>query len=330
MKTFGVAAQSLKATILLLSLSLLLTSCSNDDEKDGGGKENRLIQKPACGRSFQQKAIYGKDDRRDWYQVRDDALLEWGASTVALIAKTDISYQTDPATIRMQNYQSSENLCSDQPYLAQPTAAFCSGFFVGEDRIVTAGHCLPKKVDCQNTAFVFDYKLETWDSDPSKVPLSSVYFCKNLIVSKSAGGDFAVVQLDRPVFDRTPFEIRRAGTPALGSQLTMVGYPAGLPMKIADGGSILQARANELVADVDAFAGNSGSVVINRSTGVVEGILVAGNIDYRNRGACRIEHRCGADCDGESIYPIVNLEKYIPNLVGKTSAIARLGPVECP
>jgi S1-C subfamily serine protease len=81
----------------------------------------------------------------------------------------------------------------------------------------------------------------------------------------------------------------------VGTKLFVIGHPTGLPQKIADGASVKIAnavsyidpigsiirKANFFTANLDTYAGNSGSPVFNKRTGKVEGILVQGAEDFR-------------------------------------------------
>ncbi len=312
--------------LVALISSLIFVACSNDDEKDGGTK-SKIAEKP-CQSNVEEKSIYGSDDRKDWSQVKEKALLTWAKATVALIQKSDMKATRQVFKLQALDDQTARGLCSDQPFLEQPTAAFCSGFFVGNDLIVTAGHCLLTAAECKQTAFIFDYAIEHAGDLANTVPAGNVYGCKKLVSRKDGADDYAIVQLDRPVVGRVPFEIRRTGSPSLGEPLVMIGHPVGLPSKIAEGGSVLAVNSR-IVADVDAFGGNSGSVVIDRNTGRVEGILVSGNADFDKVGSCHIEHRCGTDCDGEKIYAISKIATLIPKVInGSTSENgAQLSPI---
>lgn len=300
---------------LILSACLILSlnsACSKDDD-DGGKPPSKMADVQTCEKGVASKSIYGPDDRRDWFEVTDATLLGWARSTVALIPKKDVSSSTTAgwADIKADTYASARGLCANQPYREQPTGAFCSGFFVGSDLIVTAGHCLTSEAECKQTVFVFDYAVRQSSVYPTQVPEANIYGCQRVISRSSGAQDYAVIQVDRAVTNRTPFQIRRQGAPALGTAVTMIGHPAGLPSKIADGGTV-SAVGDRIVADVDAFGGNSGSAVIDRATGTVDGILVAGNADYDWQSGCFIEHRCGTDCDGEKIYPMQKIAHLIP------------------
>jgi hypothetical protein len=125
------------------------------------------------------------------------------------------------------------------------------------------------------------------------------------------GTDHALIQLDRVVKGRTPLKYRSEGTAAVGDELVVIGHPMGLPTKIADGAKI---RSNNhphyFVATLDTFGGNSGSAVFNTATGIVEGILVRGETDYKfNRDKmCSEIFVCAEDeCRGEDVSRITSI-----------------------
>jgi V8-like Glu-specific endopeptidase len=95
------------------------------------------------------------------------------------------------------------------------------------------------------------------------------------------GLDYAIVQLDRRVSDRTPLEFRNDSEIDLGTPLTVIGSPSGLPLKVASGANVRDtSHLYSFKANLDTFQGNSGSAVFNSKTGIVEGILVRGEEDY--------------------------------------------------
>mgnify|MGYP000991441954 CR=1 FL=1 len=53
-------------------------------------------------------------------------------------------------------------VCTSERFYAQPTSANCSGFLVGKNKLVTAGHCVKTKKDCKENYWVFGYKMNNF------------------------------------------------------------------------------------------------------------------------------------------------------------------------
>lgn len=304
--------------LLLLTFTISCTQVQEDGfftkESTNTGLTCQNTDGPATSSSLTAKAIYGADNRLDWYNSPGLTKDYWARATLALIPTNNLVLDDDRYKIRASTYKESVNLCPGQPFADQPAAAFCSGFLVAEDLVVTAGHCVRDEADCSGVNFVFDFAKTEADQTEFSVPVSSVYSCDQVVVSSTGAEDFAVVRLDRAVVDRTPLNVRRGGSLRRGDQVMLVGHPMGLPSKIADGGFV-QRVGETIEASVDAFAANSGSVILNSISGLVEGILVAGEVDFVYRDGCRVEAVCGANCDGEVITPISKVLRHIPDTI---------------
>lgn len=306
--------------ILIFLLLFLLSACTPPQEEGYFSKESTNIglvcqNDDVQSRSdFTVKAIYGEDNRLDWFESPGLTKDYWAKATLALIPNGHLIRKNNEYLISATSYKNSVNLCPGQAFESQPSAAYCSGFLVSPNLVITAGHCVRDQADCESANFVFDFAKTSANQTEYKVSSSSVYSCGKLIATQTGARDFAVVQLDRPVTDRTPLNVRRSGNLSRGDQVMLVGHPMGLPSKIADGGFV-QSVDSKIVASVDAFAANSGSVILNSVSGLAEGILVAGEADFNYKDGCRVEARCGSNCDGEVITPIAQVLEYIPNEV---------------
>lgn len=260
------------------------------------------------------RVIYGDDNRQDYFQVLDEQIRLQADSTVALMRETDLASNGPLTAIRTIPFGANRGMCVSEPFYEQETAAFCSGFLVTPDTIVTAGHCVRTQESCATTKFVFGFKLETAGGQPRSVPGANVYGCQTLVhsVASAGGEDFAVVKLDRPVEGANPLALRSQGRIQPGEGLRVVGHPSGLPMKIAGGAVVRQVLAEHMVTNLDTYGGNSGSAVFNESTGEVEGILVRGEMDYTTVGNCRLSKRCTATgCRGEDVTLIERVLPYL-------------------
>jgi V8-like Glu-specific endopeptidase len=245
-------------------------------------------------KSIRPSVIYGVDDRLDYFEVTDQQIKRAADSTVALIRASSLDPQGNTTQISTVPYGQGRGLCRTEPYYSQETAAFCSGFLVTPEIVVTAGHCISDSSVCSNTRLVFGFHLNQANVLPRSVPTEFVYQCKDVIhsVSAPAGEDFAVIKLDRPVSQFSPLSYRTSGKVGIGEALHVIGHPAGLPLKVAGGAQVRAVKTEFLQANLDTYGGNSGSAVFNSQTGDVEGILVRGEVDYKFENGCRISNVC--------------------------------------
>lgn len=251
--------------------------------------------------------VYGIDDRRDRYEVEDLFFQQAGDAVCIITSAGNLVNNGDgtyslPGVTRW-NSQSGLPLCPDTPFQNQLRFGFCTGFLVGPDLIATAGHCV--QGDVSGLAYIFDFNQEgpttgspgVDEIDPDRIPAHRVYFAgqaEPIVQKLDAIDDYGLVRVDRPVrnfddtADRQPLVIRREGQLSVGQSLYLIGHGSGLPKKFDAGGKVTASDPQQTFfqTDADAFSGNSGSPVINASTGAVEGILVRGNPDYDFSGGC--------------------------------------------
>jgi V8-like Glu-specific endopeptidase len=276
---------------------------------------------------------YGQDSRIEVFQHTDAKLQEMAASVAIFVHKDQVKISGNSVTL--QGYTLNEMsergwlvsganapMCTGELFTSQTAPGFCTGFLVKEDVLVTAGHCL-EKTACADTSIIFGFRME---SNNSMVALTrdNVFKCAEVIAQETPKPenqylDYAIIKLDRPT--------RRAGLDYVKDdhledqdRVAVLGYPSGLPMKIASDGSVISNRASDpfFVANLDTFGSNSGSPVINTDTYQVEGIVVRGMPDYvlSEDGSCVQVNRCpdsgGVNCSGENATKMGGLEELIP------------------
>ncbi len=256
--------------------------------------------------------IYGEDNRVDAYASKDSALVELSRSTAAMIPSSNIkkNFWTGEVEIKAKTLKEI-GVCAKERFANQPTAANCSAFLVSDKHLVTAGHCA-KNAKCTTDSFVFDYKMENESQINLKPEAANIYKCKKVVshaLDNGTKNDFALIELDRPVTGRRPLEFRKSGAITKGTKLAVIGYPTGLPVKIADGASVRSVNSVYFVADLDTFGGNSGSAVFNVDTHEVEGILVRGAQDYVKNGGCNVPNVYSQNGgNGEEVTNITNVK----------------------
>jgi len=263
------------------------------------------------------EVIGGQDDRKDVYELANSAeetmQRKLIASTVILTNKSSLSKNESGGwTLDLQDFrQGGRPPCSGERFGHQKIGGWCSGFLVGSDVIVTAGHCGKTEAEIQNTAYVFGFQASSkTDMGSSTFDSNQVYFGRELIAHDlSSEGDFAIVRLDREVNapDSTPLSLRASGSPVEGGNLGVIGYPSGLPVKVAFGHAtkLIKDQGPWLISNLDTYGGNSGSPVFN-SNGEVEGILVRGATDYRMKENCFISNRVD-DAEGSEVVTKTNV-----------------------
>lgn len=265
------------------------------------------------------RVIYGKDDRLDIEAVSDARHLQLARSTAAMVASSDLQSIGDgESRLRGVEFGLAYNLCRDERFYSQVSAASCTGFLVAPDVIATAGHCVTSPAKCKQTAWVFSFEQDTYDRDATVVRNEDVYVCSNLIRShlvNPTGSDWALVRLDRPVTGREPLRLRQSGQVSRGEDVFVIGHPAGLPKKFAGGAQVRNTNFSAyFVAELDTYGGNSGSPVFNATTHEVEGILVRGEVDFESNGICRRSKYCATgSCRGEDVTRISEVFGYLPN-----------------
>ena len=242
--------------------------------------------------SIELQAIYGDDSRIDEHQVVDSNILSLADSVVALVYLWDnvsnsdgtITLPWEPlADYRPYGYIP---ICPNEPFIRQPTAAFCTGFLIGPDVIATCGHCISSE-ELSYVTVVFGYVMDDANTPVLTFDESQIYYCQEIIAREEGMSDWTLVRLDREVIDHEPLPVRYNGYMDKDQRLLIIGYPLGLPRKHADGAL---RRSDDgfpyFWANVDSFGGNSGSPVINANTFVVEGINRSGPSSWERSGDC--------------------------------------------
>jgi V8-like Glu-specific endopeptidase len=291
--------------------------------------ETPAVPEPDFG-AEDTKSIYGADDRVDYYQA-PPARRALADSVVSLWSSRWVRTENGKSSLFTASLKNAMGLCPGEPFGDQPVGAFCSGTLVGEDLVMTAGHCITDEAKCADTKLVFGYRASAQGKYETTVPSSDVYTCKKIVkrdltdgflsalfhnyVSGGPGPDFAVIQLDRKVAGRKPLPIDRGGKAKVGDPLFVIGHPVGLPVKVADNATVRNTDPKYFyLADLDTFGGNSGSAVFSANTNKIVGILVRGDRDFEPGPAgCNITTRMPQNGGrGEAVTKMSAVEKYIP------------------
>jgi V8-like Glu-specific endopeptidase len=280
------------------------------------------------------KSIYGNDDRKDFFEM--SAPMQALADSVVSFWKAGSVEALNPGGVKLKtmNFGERLNLCPGEKFREQPIGAFCSGSLVGEDLVMTAGHCVKNETDCQNTKLVFGFGIKKAGAEATTtMPASEVYSCAKIVkrflggepgsanpAGQNLGADFALIKLDRKVTNHKPLGVARVTSLKKGEGIFVIGHPVGLPVKLAGFATVRDfSKIGYFTADLDTFGGNSGSPVFSVKTKKIEGILVRGDEDFSDSPAgCTTQstyEQTGGR--GEDVTKIGVLAADIPGLPGE-------------
>jgi len=268
--------------------------------------------------TYRQKSLYGPDRRKEFYEIQDPVQLTVVNSVGALVDSDH--FLESPAGVDLSGDSLGNdkklNLCSGAHYETEPEISYCTAFVVGPDLVATAGHCVPRILD--HVRLVFGYRAIRPHADSQivrKISKTQVYKISDVVQCRDneplkqndkckgdgQGGrtlDYALLRVDRKIPDHLPLPLDTTNGVAKQDELYVVGYPLGLPMKLADQGLVRDiSSVGYFVSNLDTFAGNSGSPVMLAGTLTVEGILVRGDNDFWYQGSCQVPLVCPRDRD---------------------------------
>ena len=127
------------------------------------------------------KSIYGDDDRQDYFEA-SAPMRKLSDSVVSLWKSKYVAVTGDKAKLSSVNFGTAVGLCPGQKFAEQPIGAFCSGTLVGEDIVMTAGHCITDEAKCADAKIVFGYNVDKLGGPANTtVPAANVYSCKSII-----------------------------------------------------------------------------------------------------------------------------------------------------
>jgi V8-like Glu-specific endopeptidase len=301
------------AKISLFILSFFLFSCGQENN------HSKLELKSG-------KAVYGKDDRVSVSESKS-CVKTLGKSVAAMVIEDDLDFSDpDKVIAKIESLEKKQNLCADERFAKLPALAYCTGFLVGENLLVTAGHCISSQIMCDIAYWVFDYDQEKEVVGKTmEFKKDQVYRCKKIISRDNdplVGNDYALIELERKVVDRAPLKFRKKNKIADQSTLFALSFPSGLGLTYIPNAKI---RDNEqdffFVTNLDTFHNSSGSPVFNQRTRAVEGLLVRGATDYiyDEEKECNRLNRCDEllskeDCEGESVVRITVIPELAPGM----------------
>ena len=211
-----------------------------------------------------------------------------------LVKISESTYQLNAVVTLGNRY----NLCDGEAFANQLVVGVGTAFIIDRDIMVTAAHVFQRPL--KDYAVVFGYRvINSLGTAETGIPASDVYFPINL---QQENNELDVVrfQTDRE-FSRPVLQWEQSKALSEGTEIYMLGYPMGLPEKLAINADITDNSFHYyFYTSLDSFQGNSGSPIFNYETHKVIGVLVSGMTDYELKGDCYQSTLCkGPNCVGE-------------------------------
>lgn len=266
-----------------------------------------VFENTALAEGYGSEAIYGSDDRYDYFEIKNNQLLTLAESSAVLVPKANTRQENGHWVISGKTLQDEKKLCPTERFLSQETPGFCTATLVAPDLLLTAGHCFESEEKCKDTKFIFGFARLTPQHNTSIAQRENVFSCKELAFFRNPGGknkskavDFALVRLDRPATERPVVPLVRTEGLSAGDPVITMGYPTGMPLKFSLNAYVRKKKKYVLETNLDVYGGNSGSPVFDENSLQLEGIVTEGEDDFVPNKGCHVSKHCTDEgCSGE-------------------------------
>ncbi|CAL2077057.1 serine protease [Tenacibaculum sp. 190524A05c] len=268
---------------------------------------------------------YSKDNRTEVQFTNNDTIRK-NSNGIVLIVNNSLLKKSTNNSFKLETTNLVDDpmikSCDSERFVKQPSIAYkhttCTGFIVGKNVLITAGHCILSNADLMNKAFILDYRLNNDESKNIVIKKSQIITGKKVqrVGKNKKGLDYAIIRTNEEMDKSRILNLNWNSKIEVNQALYTIGHPLGLPQKLADKAWVTKNNNPYIFnANLDTFAGNSGGPVFNRNTHEVEGFLLSGGQDYKFKDksqTCRIVNTCGTtgcitecpnknNCYGETI-----------------------------
>lgn len=234
------------------------------------------------------------------------------ASSIAIVVEKDKMHAVTDSTYQLEismTLQTRYKLCPNEPFANQPVIGIGTAFLAGKNLMITAGHVFSSALE--NYVIIFGFEMLKGKGAYNTIIHKSNVFHPKRIRHTDQDLDMTIFEVIEDV-NRRPLKIAEQANPVLHTEIYMIGYPSGLPQKVALNADVQENKHPQyFYTSLDAFQGNSGSPVFDMSTHQVIGILVSGEVDYIWNGSCNKSSLCRFPyCKGEKVMKIPMLSDY--------------------
>ncbi|MEZ5498242.1 MAG: serine protease [Steroidobacteraceae bacterium] len=236
------------------------------------------------------------DNRKDPFYTPgiQTGVLRHAARCCYLIGESALRFTADGAVeLQYQPYGNYFQLCADERFWCQPTvlerrgggygSTGYSGYLLEDNVILSCWHGYAL-FEQERSFAVFGYAARRYCDRPLRLPAEQVIaLCPQPLAQpevdrrRDAASDVVLLELERPA--PTGIDKHRVphGRMSAGEPVYTLGFPCGLPMKLADGARVLSVDRDAALfrADLDTYDGNSGSPVFSANDHRLLGIVLA-------------------------------------------------------
>lgn len=265
--------------------------------------------------------IYGEDDRYNYFDKSIPEKIKDNLEKVACLIEKDRIVKSSQGVFELKSkgiYSDKVVLCGDVRFGTEPVVPFGSGFAISNDFFVTALHCINKN-NIKNVLIVYGYKMIDEKNCNLKIIETDIYEPSGIEYADS-NNDITVIKVKNAFKKERIVCCNKTGTVLKDEDFFVIGYPDGLPLKVATKASVIKRVSSNIhLFNSDTSKGNSGSPVFNLQSGEVEGIILGGESQdhvLNHVKLCRVPMRCPekiGGCHGEKVASISLLLSYITN-----------------
>lgn len=233
-------------------------------------------------------ALYDEDNRLDLYEVQDAKLKEASQAVAYQIYFDELKGWTFNRYWQILTKTGQEiGLCKDERFSDQPTMRNdCAGVLVGEKELLIPGNCITEHY-CNNDLFYFMFNYAMKDSTPValKRDRNDFYKCEKILKrvwDTQSATSYALIELNKKVEGIRPLKISKTNHIAENGELVAVGFPHGMPMKIAGNAFVTDQTEAHFLVSSDIAGTSKGTALINAKTYELEGMLITGTRHYQD------------------------------------------------
>ena len=265
-------------------------------------------------------ALYGEDNRSEFYQLKDKKIQELSK---AMAYQVERHYELKGWTfnrfwtILTRSFEDA-GICSSEKYSKQPSMRNnCTGVLIAPKLILTAGNCITDHY-CKNDLYywMFNYNLKSESSFNVKRSRKNFYLCKRLLTrvyDPSTATSYAVIELKKAVRGVTPVELSSKEELQDGDKVFTMGHLRGLPLKIDTGGRVFNSTQDYFFTNSDISGSTLGSGIFNSRTYKLEGLMVHGTRSHIKQGKeCKEEQLLDDSDPSEFAIKVYPFKTFLP------------------